>query len=172
MEDLHKKITLIVFLVLIAHSGFPQSKQLDKAIDKGNFHTVERIVKAEIRKHKKGEQFYNGPGSGMQTSFNASCDSIVNWLVSHKHISSAAWDKCVYKIAIYPGQLVIGAVFQTKQGEVEKCFHIRQGTTGQVNLFGWHPKLLKSKNELRYIKMMDCKGFVALQEANCREMRR
>jgi len=167
-----QRLKLTALLVFPVFYGFSQPGHLEKAIEKGNFHKVERIVKAEIRKHKKGELFYNGPGSGMQTSFNSSIDSIVNWLVSHKHISAAAWDKCVNKIAIYPGRLIIGAVFQTKQGEVEKCFHIREGTTGQVNLFGWHPKLLKSKNELRYIKMTDCKGFVAQQEVNCREMRR
>jgi hypothetical protein len=165
------KPILLILIVLAASSGFSQSKRLDKAIEKGNFYKVERIIKTEIRKHKKGEQYDNGPGSGMQTSFNSSYDSIIHWLLSHKNVSAATWDKCAVKISIYPGWSDIGAVFQTKEGEVEKCFHIQVGTTGQVNLFGWHPKLRKSKKELRYIKMNDCKGFVAQQEVNCREMR-
>ena len=64
---------------------------------------------------------------------------------------------------IEPGGSSIGVVFISKGEIKEYCFSIQEGTTGQVNIFGWRPKLFKAKNILVYKKLSECPGFVVKQ---------
>ena len=121
----------------------------------------------QVSRHKKGQRYYNGAGSGYQTNFTPSFDSITTWFKSQNCIDDAYWDKCQNKIAIYPSWSIIGVKFRTKNRTVEKCFSIQQGTTGKINFFGWKPTLFKMKNRLVYRKSYDCKGFIAQQKLNC-----
>jgi hypothetical protein len=170
MERTIKRIALNLVIACIPHQYlFSQSKSFEKAIEKGNFGKIERIVKRKIKEQKHGVEFFNGPGSGMQISFEESFDSIVNWLLLHKGVQDATWDKCQIKVAIYPGSSTIGVVFKTKNGMVEKCFKVQKGTTGQPYIFGWRPVLFKSKMKLVYKGSVDCEGFVEKQKILCKK---
>ena len=143
------------------------SIQFTKAIEKGNFKKVEHIFKKQIKKYRKGFQYDNGPGSGIQTTYTPSFDSLVNWLKLHKGVEDATWDKCQIKLEVYTGYSIVGAVFKTKKGVVEKCFLIRKITTGNVHIFCWYPHIFKYKNKLVYEEMSSCNGFVKEQKNLC-----
>lgn len=168
MEGPLEKTGLILIIGLMTFRGlYAQNRTFEKAIDNGSFRCIERIIKKEIRKVKKGTEFFNGTGSGMQTSFVASFDSIVNWLLLHKGVIDATWDKCQAKAAIYPGSSTIGVVFKTKNGPVEKCYRVQEGTTARPNIMGWRPVLFKARMILKYRGSKDCSGFVENQKKLC-----
>ena len=168
MEITFKKIILSLLLGYSFQMAWAQSPtKCSKAIEKENFKKVERLLQQQVRHHKNGQRYYNGAGSGYQTNFTPALDSITNWFKNQSGVVDTYWDKCQQKEAIYPGWSVIGVKFKTKKGIVEKCYSIQQGTTGNVNLLGWKPKLFKTKNKLVYKKSYDCKGFIELQKLNC-----
>jgi hypothetical protein len=170
MERTIKIISLfILFGWAFISASFSQNESFEKAIENGNFKKIEMRIKKEIKKYKYGVKFYNGPGSGLQTSFKPSLDSVVNWLLQCNGVVDATWDKCQIKLAIYPGAASIGVVFKTKKGLVEKCYKIQKGTTGQVNIFGWKLMLSKPKSKLVYRGSKDCTGFVVYQKALCKD---
>ena len=138
-----------------------------KAVGKNNFNKVERLVKKEIRKKRSGTQYDNGQGSGIQVTHVYDLDTITSWLKRFPCVEDAFWDKCQVKISIYPGWSVIGVRLNTESGPSEKCFHIQEGTTGSISIFGWRPHLFKYRNKLIYKKMCDCEGFIEQQKNNC-----
>lgn len=94
-------------------------------------------------------------------------DSIINELQRLECVDDVFWDKCQAKALLYPGKSAIGVRCKTNTGIVEKCFIIQEGTTGQINIFGWRPKIFKSKQKLKYKGTYDCEGFVEDQKKNC-----
>lgn len=147
---------LILIFILIGISPLSQSE-----------HQVKRIVKREIRKHRFGEQYDNGPGSGMQTSFNSTHENLILKLKALPNVEDATWDKCANKIDIYPGWSVIGVKF--KGDSLESCFHIQHGSLGTIWLFGFRPPIFKPKFKLIYKKMYHEVGFVKKQHQICEE---
>lgn len=129
-----------------------------------NFKKVERDFKHEIYKLKNG---INSKLPRSEINYSKTLDSLLLWLKNHDCVKDAMWDKCQNKILNYPGSSIIGVIFKTKNGEVEKCFTVQLGTTGRLNLFGWHPKISRSKNKLIYKQMKDCSGFVKEQQRLC-----
>lgn len=163
------KIIILSLIFFICKSSYSQNERaFCKAVEKSNFSKVERIVHKVIKKNRKGQKYYNGPGSGWQIDLSPGIDSITGWLKHQSCVEDAFWDKCQMKIAIYPGWSSVGGRFITKKGIVEKCFKIQEGTTGQINIFGWQPKIFKSKMKLVYKKMYDCDGFIDEQKKNCK----
>ncbi len=140
---------------------------LSKSVYKGNFNKVERTFKRQVRKHKRGIEYDNGPGSGMQISHINDIDSLIRWFKHQECVVDVTWDKCQEKIAIYPGWFVIGVKFKTNQGIKEKCFHIQQGTMGDVHLFAYRFHAFKARNILLYKKMYDYEGFIEQQRKQC-----
>lgn len=162
------KIVIWAAFILIHHISFAQNeKAFCNAVESLNFKKAERQIKKLVRNNSKGKTYFNGEGSGYQITFTPCLDSITNWLKKQHCVKDAFWDKCQEKISIYPGWSTIGIKFITKKGEVEKCISIQEGTTGQVEILGWRPKLSKEKHKLIYKKMFDCKGFIELQKFNC-----
>ncbi len=145
------------------------SPKLNTAIAKNHFRKVERIIKHEIKKHKQGVEFDNGPGSGMQITHAPTFDSLVIWLKKHPNVEDAAWDRCAEKIAIYPGWAVLGARFKTKNGVREMCFHVQQGTMTRLKVRNGKAQNFPAldKNILVYRKMYACEGFIEQQKQNC-----
>ncbi len=157
-------------MLIVSNYCFAQNaKQFCNAVEKSNFNKVERIVHRLIKKNKTGQTYYNGPGSGYQINLTPCYDTMVHWLKQQPCVADAFWDKCQMKLLSYPGHSSVGVRFKSDTGFVEKCFLIQEGTTGQVNLFGWRPKLFKSKMKLVYKKMFDCNGFVESQKKMCEE---
>lgn len=153
---------LLSFFILTTVSA--QSKEkFCRAVEQGNFKKIERMFKRQLNKHKNGTQYDNGAGSGVQVTHEYNLDFLVWWFKSFPCVKDAAWDKYQPKIAIYPGGSTIGVIFISKGEIKEYCFSIQEGTTGQVNIFGWRPKLFKAKNILVYKKLSECPGFVVKQ---------
>ena len=162
------KIILSLFFILIFQNIFCQNETaLCKAVANSNFRKIESIVKTVIKKNIKGQTFYNGEGSGYQIDLTLCFDSITIWFKKQDCVEDAYWDKCQEKVAIYPGHSSIGVKFRTKNGIVEKCFLVQEGTTGQINILGWKPKIFKSKKILIYEKMYDSENFIEQQKINC-----
>lgn len=162
------KLIMLLFFILVCKNVYCQNEiALCKAVANLNFRRTERIVKTVIKENKTGLTFYNGEGSGHQINLTPCIDSITNWLKKQDCIEDAYWDKCQIKQAIYPGHSTIGVKFRTKNGIVEKCFLVQEGTTGQINILGWEPKIFKSKKILIYEKMYNCENFIEQQKMNC-----
>lgn len=163
-----RKIIFPLFMLLTFQTSFAQSeRKFEKAVADLNFKKVERMVCKLVKRYQEGQTYFNGEGSGIQIDLSPSLDSINNWLKGQNCVEDAFWDKCQIKVAIYPGMSSVGVKFKTKEGIIEKCFKIQEGTTGQINIFGWHPKMSKAKKVLVYKRMYDCAGFVDLQKRNC-----
>lgn len=162
------KIVLCTAFMLVTQISFAQNeKAFCKSVESLNFKKAERQIKHLFSKNRKGQTYFNGEGSGYQITTNPCLDSITNWLKRQPCVQDAYWDKCQAKITIYPGSSAIGIKLITQTGVIEKCFSLKEGTTGQVNLFGWRPKLFKAKQKLIYHRMYDCKGFIEQQKLNC-----
>jgi len=163
-----KSYWFLLFFLASGTSALAQdNNHFCKAVEKGNFNKVERLIKKESRKVKKGISFYNGPGSGMLVSHVTGLDSLTSWLAEKPCVEDAFWDKCQVKISIYPGWSVIGAKFIVNGKIQEKCFHFQEGTTGTINIFGWRPHVLRTRNLLIYKRMYDCPGFIIRQREVC-----
>ena len=166
-----KQIIVVFIISFFDNSNYSlaQTDKFCKAVEKNNLRRAEKIFKRQINRKKNGTEFYNGPGSGMQITHQQNLDSLVLWLKNKSCVADATWDKCQVKIAIYPGGSTIGVRFKIEDGSIEKCFNIQEGTTGQVNIFGWRPHIYKAKNILVYKRMSDCTGFIENQMKLCNE---
>jgi hypothetical protein len=162
-------ISIVVFLLLLNPAIAQRSNSFCKAVENANFNKTERIFKREIKKWKHGVKYDNGPGSGIQINHTPGLDSLTNWLKDKRCVEDAYWDKCQLKELLYPGRASIGAKFKTRNGIVEKCFYIQEGTLGQISIFGWRPHVRKARNILVYKKKYDCAGFIEKQEKECDE---
>lgn len=76
------------------------------------------------------------------------------------------------KIKIIEAYPTIGIQIKAGNDTIEKCFIIQEGTTGQIHLFGWKPKLLKARNILVFERMINCNGFLAEQRKNLIQIRK
>ncbi len=166
------KIIFIVIISIIHQNSFSQNDpSFCKAVSESRFKKVERIFKRQVKKLSEGYTYSNQDnGWGIATSYYTNYSSLVNWLKKQDAVEDAFWDKCQTKEAIYPGHSTIGVIFKTKAGLLEKCFLMQEGTTGQVNIFGWRPKLLASKKLLVYNKLFDCNNFIEQQKINCQKL--
>ena len=163
-----RKIILPLFILLTCQTSFAQNeRKFNKAVADMNFNKVERLMCKLVKRYQEGQTYFNGEGSGFQINLCPSLDSIANWLKDQNCVEDAFWDKCQMKAAIYPGMSSVGVKFKTKEGVFEKCFMIQEGTTGQINILGWRPKISKAKKILVYKRMYDCAGFIDTQKRNC-----
>ena len=163
-----KAALFIGLLIFMSVKIFSQTNSsFCKAVENSRFKKVERIFKREFNKRRNGNEYYHGPGSGMQINHQYTIDTLTMWLKNKSCIEDAFWDKCQIKISIYPGWTIIGAIFKTKKGLVEKCFYIQEGTTGSIKIFNWQFPFFKMKNKLIYKKMYDQTGFIEQQKKNC-----
>lgn len=167
---MNKLIVCSLLLLLKVNFICAQSEmRLCKAIEKGKFGKVERIVKRQI---KSLPEFKESDASGkINLSMEENVENLTLWFKNMNCVEDAFEDKCQNKIAIYPGWSIIGVKFKTSSGIEEKCFSIQKGTTGTINIFGWHPKVSRMKNKLVYKKMYNCPGFVEEQKRNCVQLK-
>jgi hypothetical protein len=170
------KIIFALLLSFVLQSAFCQNEQafcqneqaFCKAVDNSKFNKVERIFKQLVNKNKIGYVYANEEnGWGIATSYYTNYQKMMRWLKKQPCVVDVFWDSCQSKPAIYPGHSTIGVKFNTKNGIVEKCFLIQEGTTGQVNILGYRPKLYQTKKILVYKKMYYCKDFIEQQKLKC-----
>jgi hypothetical protein len=167
LQEMKISISVILFFFLLNPAHPQKNCSFCNSVENGNFNKAERIFKREIKKYRYGTKYDNGPGSGIQTKYTSSFDSLTNWLKYKRCVEDAYWDKCQIKEDIYPGWSSIGVKFKTSNGTFEKCFYIQEGTLGQIYFFGWRPKVFKARNILVYKKMYDCSGFIEQQKKEC-----
>ncbi len=168
MENSFKIILLATTLFVFQNSYAQSNKAFCKAVDDSNFNKVERIFKRQVKKLSQGYTYASQDnGWGISTSYYTHYTTLINWLKKQDGVVDAFWDQCQAKAAIYPSYSSIGVKFKTKNGIVEKCFLIQEGTTGQLNILGWRPKLFKSKKILVYKKIYNCENFIEQQKMNC-----
>ena len=138
------------------------------AVENANFESAESSIKKHVRMHRRGFEYLNQTTGEKWVSYEYSLDSITLWLKQQPCVEDAFWDKCEVKPAIYPAPYSIGVIFLTKYGKIEKCVQLQGGTTGEIYLLGWKPKLFKPRDILLYNAMYDCEGFIKKQKQNCR----
>jgi len=140
-----------------------------RAVKRGSIHATDRWMKRELMAQKKGEQVDNG--STMITVHSLTYNSIVDWLRKQPGVIDAAWDGCVVKIDLWPGQSTIGLRWRVGDVVHERCWTVQEGIPSTINLFGWRPKVRKSRAYLKYKRASACAGFVEQQRRYCAERR-
>ena len=158
----------MLFFLLNLANGQDEMK-FCKAIAEGKFKKIERIVKRKVNGLPESKESKEGDPSYVRMDQNIK--NLTAWFKSMPCVEDAFEDKCQNKIAIYPGWSIIGVKFKTNSGIVEQCFSIQKGTTGTINIFGWHPKVSRMKNKLVYKKMYNCPGFIEEQRKNCIQLK-
>lgn len=138
-----------------------------RALKGGSIHAIDRWMKRELMARRKGEQVENG--STMITVHTLTYNSIVDWLRKQPGVIDAAWDGCVGKLDIWPGHSTIGLRWRVGEVVHERCWTVQEGIPGTINLFGWRPKVRKSREYLKYDRASVCPGFVEQQRKYCAE---
>jgi len=55
---------------------------------------------------------------------------------------------------------------------VERCYHVQEGRPGTIDLFGWRPRVQKSREELKFRGARECPGLMEDQRKACMEISR
>jgi hypothetical protein len=158
-------LSFLLLLFFIDSTSGSDSAKLCKAVSKGNFNKVERIVKRHVNGLPESKESESGVPTYL--SMDQNIDSLRMWFKRMECVDDAFYDKCQNKISIYPGWSIIGVKFKTNSGLEEKCFSIQKGTTGTINIFGWKLKVARMKSKLVFKKLYDCTGFIEEQKQNC-----
>lgn len=141
------------------------AKRFQRALASGNERAMDRWMKSEIHRVRKGHQVTTPSGS--YTVHDTSHDSLVAFLRRQPGVDDAAWDKCIGKLDIWPGHSNIGLRWRVGDEVGERCWTVQEGIPGTVNFFGWRPKVRKSRANLKYKRASTCPGFVEQQRKYC-----
>jgi len=71
-----------------------------------------------------------------------------------------------------PGRSTIGISVVTEYLMVERCYHVQEGRPGTIDLFGWRPRVQKSREELKFRGARECPGLMEDQRKACMEISR
>jgi hypothetical protein len=126
---------------------------------------VDRWMKRELMARKDGSLVDNG--STTYTSHHATYDSLVDFLKDQPGVQDAGWDRCMMKLASWPGHSSLGVRFVSKGGEHERCYDLQEGRPGNIKLFGWRAHVRRSREQLKFLGAKDCPGFVEEQRRYC-----
>ncbi|MBK9176798.1 MAG: hypothetical protein IPM46_10795 [Flavobacteriales bacterium] len=141
------------------------AKRFQRALNSANERAIDRWMQREIHRVRKGH-IVTTP-SASYTVHAPTHDSLVAFLRRQPGVLDAAWDKCMTKILIWPGHSTIGMRWQKDDQVFERCWSVQEGIPGTINLFGWHARLRKSREQLRYTSARRCMGFVEEQKTLC-----
>lgn len=155
----------LLFVTLTVHAQDVQRFQ--RALVSGNERAMDRWMKSEIHRVRKGHQVTTPSGS--YTVHDPSHDSLVAFLRRQPGVEDAAWDKCIGKLDIWPGHSNIGLRWRDGDEVRERCWTVQEGIPGTVNFFGWRPKVRKNRAYLKYKRASTCPGFVEQQRKYCEE---
>lgn len=143
-------------------------KRFQRALNSGNEHAMDRWMKREFHRVRKGHLV--PASSGSYTDHAATHDSLVAFLRCGIGVEDAAWDRCMNKLSIWPGHSTIGMRWHAEGRVMERCWIVQEGIPGTINLFGWHPRVRKSREYLKYRKGRTCPGFIEEQRKYCTEL--
>lgn len=145
-------------------------ERFQRALASGNVQALDRWMKHELHQQRKGHPV--AASQGTYIVHGPTFDSLVAFLRRQPGVEDAAWDKCIGKLDIWPGHSTIGLRWRDGDLVHERCWSVQEGRRGTINLFGWRPKLRKSRQHLKYKRASACPGFVEQQRKYCEERRR
>lgn len=143
------------------------TKSFTRALEHHSPHALDRWMKREFHRQRKGVLINNGSGS--YTFHSLTYDSLVVWLRRQPGVLDADWDRCVNKILLWPGHSTIGVHVRLGGAVRERCYTLQEGRTGTITVFGWRPRVRKSRQDLKLVGVRDCQGFVTEQRRYCSE---
>jgi len=161
-----RSLLLCLFLLpLVAPAQ--NAQRFQRALASGNERALDRWMKGEVHRARKGHQVTTPSGS--YTVHDPSHDSLVAFLRRQPGVEDAAWDKCIGKLDIWPGHSTIGLRWRVGEVVHERCWTVQEGIPGTINLFGWRPHVRKDRQHLKYKRASLCPGFVEQQRKYCAE---
>ena len=159
------RFVLFTLLLLPATLHAQDAERFQRALNAKSEKAMDRWMKHEIHRARQGHLVTTASGS--YTVHDPTHDSLVAFLRRQPGVLDAAWDKCVGKIDIWPGHSTIGMRWRSGDQVIERCWVVQEGIPGTINLFGWRPRVRKSREQLRYKNARECPGFVEQQRKNC-----
>jgi len=161
-----RALLLILFLLpLLAPAQ--NAQRFQRALASGNERALDRWMKSEFHRVRKGHQVTTPSGS--YTVHDPSHDSLVAFLRRQPGVEDAAWDKCIGKLDIWPGHSTIGLRWRVGEVLHERCWTVQEGIPGTINFPGWRPHVRKDRQHLKYKRASSCPGFVEQQRKYCAE---
>lgn len=162
---------LLFMLLILPVPVFAQDTEaLALALNSGREHRVDRWVKRELHRMRKGHVLVTPTASYIV--HDPTFDTLVAVLRRQPGVIDAAWDKCINKLDLWPGHSRIGVRFIVNGTEHERCYSVQEGIPGVIRLPGWRPHVRKDRQHLKVLAAHDCPGFVEQQRAYCAERRR
>lgn len=144
------------------------AKRFQRALNSNNERAMDRWIAQEVHRHRKGMIITTW--EARYTSHTATYDSLVAFLRRQPGVQDAAWDKCMVKIDIWPGHSTMGMRWRKGDQVIERCWSVQEGIPGTINLFGWRPRVRKTREHLKFKRARACAGFVEEQRKYCGEM--
>jgi hypothetical protein len=153
--------------LLLAHGALygQNAKTFARAVRSGHVQRVDRWVKREVHRHR--DRVAIDTPNGSYGSYAPTYDSLAAFMRRQPGVLDATWDRCIGKIDIWPGHSNIGMRWRQGDEMRERCWKIREGIPGTINFPGWRPHVRKDRERLKYLRAMDCPGFVAEQRRWC-----
>ena len=163
--------SLLLFLFLVPLVAPAQNaKRFQRARLSNSERAMDHWMEREFHRVRNG-QLVTSP-SGGYAEHHSTHDSLVAFLRRQTGVEDAAWDKCLNKIAIWPGHSTIGMRWRNGSVARERCWIVQEGIPGTINLFGWRPKVRKNREYLKYLRAVDRPGSVEQQRQYCAEWAR
>ncbi|MBK8498950.1 MAG: hypothetical protein IPL52_09065 [Flavobacteriales bacterium] len=159
------RLLLLCLLLFPLAAPAQDAKRFQRALNSGNERTLDRWMKHEIHRVRKGQLVT--ASSGSYTVHHSMHDNLVDFLRRQPGVEDAAWDKCVNKILLWPGHSTIGMRWRAGDVLRERCWTVQEGRPGTIKIFGWHARLRKSREQLKYTSARRCEGFVEEQKRLC-----
>ena len=159
------RLALLAILLLPLALRAQDGKRLQAALRTGNVQALDRWMKHELHRQRKGRVATTPSAS--YTVHGPTYDSLVAFLRRQPDVRDAAWDGCVNKISIWPGHSTIGMRWQSGDRIMERCWAVQEGIPGTIKLFGWRPHVRKDREQLKYLGARECPGFVEEQRRHC-----
>ncbi len=161
------RFVLFTLLLLPAVLHAQDAERFQRALNSNNEHAIDRWMKKEIHRHRKGHLITTPSASYIV--HDRTHDSLVAFLRRQPGVEDAAWDKCIGKLDIWPGHSTIGLRWHARGRVLERCWGVQEGIPGTINLFGWRPRVRKAREHLKYKSARECAGFVDEQKKLCEQ---
>lgn len=160
---------LILALLLPMMACADNDPRLARIIHQGRPHRIDRCMRRFIQ--REGRDFRTPDGTHPLGGAEARIGVLFTSLRTQIGVVGVDWDRCVVKLAIWPGTWTLGVVFRTREGKegdmLERCYTIQGGVPGTLNIFGWRPHVRKDRQQLKYLGALACSGFVQEQRRLC-----
>ena len=136
----------ILILLIICTQQVYAKTPLDKAVEKGNWKKVSKIIKSRV----SGIEI---PKSGSYNVF----EKLISEFKSYDCVLDAEWSRCGAKLLIFPGRETIALRFKTTNGNVEKSFLVLTAKyKTHINILGLRIRIPTiNKKELRCIGIQE-----------------